>query len=53
MQKALETKYQEEGATAEELKNGENGLNERIKDYVECLKCDQKPRLMDTQDNFR
>jgi tetratricopeptide (TPR) repeat protein len=52
-QKALETKYKEEGATAEESKNGENGLNERIKDYVERIKSDKKPRLMDTQEDYQ
>lgn len=52
LQKALETKYQEEGATVEENKNGENGLNERIKDYIERIKSNKKPRLMDSQDDY-
>ncbi len=53
LQKALETKYQEEGATAEENKNGEAGMNERLKDYIERIKSEKKPRLMDTQDDYR
>src|SRR5262249_2584036 len=49
LQKGLETKYQEEGKSAEDLKNAEDGLNERIKDYINRIKSDKKPRLMDTQ----
>lgn len=52
LQKARETKYHEEGADAEELKNGENGLNERIKDYIEKIRSEkQKPRLFDNSGN--
>lgn len=51
-QKALDTKYQEEGASAEDAKNAENGLNERIKDYVARIKSDKKPRLMDTDEDY-
>lgn len=53
LQKGLDTKYQEEGATAEETANGENGLNERIKDYMTRIKSDKKPRLTDTDDNYQ
>jgi len=48
LQKALQTKYQEKGAKAEKLKESEEGLNERIKDYTEKIKSKkQKPRLFD------
>jgi len=52
-QKALETKYQEEGLSADELKNAESGLNERINDYVTRIKSDKKPRLTDTESDYR
>jgi hypothetical protein len=46
LNKALNTKFQEKGVTAEDAKKSENGLNERIKDYIEKIKSkDQKPRL--------
>lgn len=46
LQKALTTKFQEKGMTAEDAKKSEQGLNERIKDYIEKIKSkDQKPRL--------
>lgn len=52
LQKALETKYHEEGVSAEELKNGEEGLNGRIKDYIEKIKSEkEKPRLFDKSGN--
>lgn len=52
LQKALETKYAEKGATEEQLKNGEAGLNERIKDYIEKINSkDQKPRMLETSGN--
>ena len=48
LQKSLETKYTEKGATAEELKNAEEGLNERIKDYTAKINSkDQKPRMLE------
>jgi uncharacterized protein (DUF2225 family) len=51
LQKALATKFHEEGASAEDLKNGEDGLNSRIKDYIEKIKSEkQKPRLFDSSD---
>lgn len=34
-------------ATAEELKNYEDGLNERIKDYIEKINSSEKPRMAD------
>ncbi|MBS1794190.1 MAG: DUF2225 domain-containing protein [Acidobacteria bacterium] len=51
MQKALETKYQQEGASAEDLKNGEAGMNERLKDYIEQIKSAKPPRLLDRSSN--
>jgi len=51
LQRALETKYEEKGLSAEETKNAEEGLNERIKDYIEKIKSDkEKPRLTETKD---
>jgi hypothetical protein len=51
LQKALETKYQEKDLKAEELKNAEEGINQRIKDYVEKIKSEkEKPRLFDNTD---
>jgi hypothetical protein len=48
LQKALETKYVEKDLKPEELKNAEDGLNQRIKDYIAKIKSDkEKPRLMD------
>ncbi len=44
LQKALETKYQSKNDTPEELKNAEDGLNERIRDYTERIKSGKKPR---------
>ncbi|MBX7170356.1 MAG: hypothetical protein K1X72_05315 [Pyrinomonadaceae bacterium] len=49
LQKALETKYQEKDAKPEDLKNAEEGLNERIKEYMEKIKSEKnKPRLFDS-----
>ncbi len=51
LQKALETKYPEKGITPLEAKNADEGLNERIKDYIEKIKSeDKKPRLLDKYD---
>jgi len=48
LEKALSTKYAAKGATAEELKDGEEGLNERIRDYIARIKSEKdKPRLFD------
>jgi hypothetical protein len=47
LQKALETKYQSKDEKPEEVKNAEEGLNERIKDYIERIKSDKKPRDME------
>lgn len=44
LQKALETKYVEKDLNPEKLKNAEDGLNQRIKDYIERIKSDKKPR---------
>ena len=47
--KALETKYAEKDATEETIKNAEENLNERIKDYIEKINSkDQKPRMLET-----
>lgn len=51
LQKALATKYEENGLKPEELKNAEDGLNERLKDYIEKIKSEKsKPRLFDKND---
>lgn len=47
-QKAIETKYKAEGASAEDVKNAEEGLNGRLKEYIELVKSEKKkPRLFD------
>jgi ferritin-like protein len=46
LQIGLETKYEEKGLTAEELNDREIGMNERIKDFIERIKSDKKPRMM-------
>jgi hypothetical protein len=50
---ALNTKVQDStGKTsAEELKEYEDGLNERLKDYIERINGDEKPRLSETKDH--
>lgn len=46
LQKALTTKYQNKSEKPEEVKNAEEGLNERIRDYIEKINSkDQKPRM--------
>lgn len=48
LETALKTPYSEKGATEEDIKNAEAGLNERITDYIERIRSkDQKPRLFD------
>lgn len=48
LQKALTTKYEEKGSKPEEIKAAEDGLNERIKDYIAKIKSEkEKPRLFD------
>ncbi|MEZ5427758.1 MAG: hypothetical protein R2747_15925 [Pyrinomonadaceae bacterium] len=49
LETALKTKYAEEGTTSENLESAETGLNERIKDYMERIKGDKKPRLEETE----
>lgn len=45
LQKALNTKYEAKDAKPEDIKGAEDGLNERIKDYIERIKStDKKPR---------
>lgn len=41
---ASKTLYQEKGLDAEKLKDSENGMNERISDYIAKIKSDKKPR---------
>ncbi|HEX8734140.1 MAG TPA: hypothetical protein VF721_02380 [Pyrinomonadaceae bacterium] len=51
LQKALATKYQEKNGKPEEMKQAEEGMNERIRDYIEKIKSEkQKPRLFDKTD---
>lgn len=48
LQKGLETKYEEKGATVEKVKDAEEGLNIRIKDYIERIKSGTNmPRMFD------
>ncbi len=48
LESALMTKYQEKGLNETESKDAEEGLNERIKDYIEKIKSEkEKPRLFD------
>jgi hypothetical protein len=52
LQKALATKYQAKNAKPEEQTDAENGLNERIKDYIEKINSkDKKPRLADKKES--
>lgn len=47
LQKGLETKYASKDAKPEQIKDAEEGLNERIKDYMDLIKSpDKKPRDM-------
>lgn len=48
---ALKTKYEDKKAEAEEVKNAEDGMNERIKDYLERIKSDKKPRMFDSSED--
>ncbi|HKX84796.1 MAG TPA: hypothetical protein VJL58_11290 [Pyrinomonadaceae bacterium] len=46
--KALATKYENKSESADDVKAGEEGLNERIKDYITRIKSEKdKPRLFD------
>ncbi len=48
LEKALNTKYYEKDAQEEDIKNAEEGLNDRIKEYIGKIKSDkEKPRLFD------
>jgi len=48
LQKALVTKYEEKNAKPEQLKDAEQGFNERIKDYIEIINSkDNQPRKFD------
>lgn len=51
LEAALKTKYEEKGAEAEEVKNAETGMNERIDDYIKQIKSDKKPRMEDATDH--
>jgi len=48
MEAGLTTKYFEKDATSEELKNGEENLNSRLRDYIDVIKStDKKPRILE------
>jgi len=48
LQKGLETKYEEKDGKPEEMKNAEEGINSRIKEYIERIKSEaNKPRMFD------
>lgn len=52
LEKALATKYAEKAGKAEEMKQAEDGLNERIKEYIERIKSpDKAPRLSEKSDH--
>lgn len=51
LEKALTVKYEEKNAASEKLQSAEEGLNERIKDYIERIKGDKKPRLAEGKDS--
>ena len=51
LQRALETKYENKNEKPDEVKSAEEGLNQRIKDYMEKIKSEkEKPRLFDKTD---
>jgi hypothetical protein len=50
LNKALTVKYQEKDATSEELKNAEENLNDRLKEYIARINSEDKPRLKDSGD---
>jgi hypothetical protein len=52
LQKALETKFQDKDAKPEDVKKSDDGMNERIKDYIEQIKSDKKPRMFDKEPNI-
>ena len=43
--KALIVKYQEKEAKPEDLKNAENGINERLNDYIAKINTKESPRM--------
>lgn len=48
LQKAIATKYEDKDEKPEEVKSAEEGLNDRVKDYIERIKSEKnKPRLFD------
>ncbi len=48
LEKAQATKYAEKDGKTEEMKQAEEGLNERIRDYIDRIKSsDKKPRSFD------
>jgi hypothetical protein len=48
LQKALDTKYESKTEKPEDVANAENGMNERIRDYIARIKSEKdKPRLFD------
>lgn len=50
MEKALATKYEDKKESAEEVKDAEEGLNERLQDYITRIKSEKdKPRLFDAE----
>lgn len=52
LQKALTTKYQNKAEKPEDVNGAEEGLNERIKDYIERINSkDKKPRMFDKYDS--
>lgn len=49
-QKGLETKYTSKNETPEDLKNAEDGMNVRIKEYIGKIKSEKdKPRLLEKE----
>ena len=52
LEKALSTKYQNKDEKPEQVKSAEEGLNARIKDYIEKINSkDKKPRMFDKSES--
>jgi hypothetical protein len=52
LNRALSTKYANPSESAEDVKGAEEGLNERLKDYIERIKSEKnKPRLFERGDS--
>lgn len=48
--KGLETKFADSKVKPEEIKQAEEGMNERLNDYIKRINSAKPPRIMDTED---